>query len=208
MKVVPNQLIELITNDSSEPETLRTRVEDVYDDILVVAAPSKHGVIVPLRVGTTVTLEFKVTSAVQEGRFKNTAILEKRFETNVPVLQFRLQGKWEKTQERKFVRVPVLLDAVFYPLKEDGEMGAATNGVVLNLSGGGFHFRSSYTFELNDMIKISFYVDEVQVTTKAQLVRYIPGEKDRDYGFYFIDLLEQHRKAIIKYVFQRQIDMV
>lgn len=48
MKVVPNQLIELITNDSSEPETLRTRVEDVYDDILVVAAPSKHGVIVPL----------------------------------------------------------------------------------------------------------------------------------------------------------------
>jgi len=87
-------------------------------------------------------------------------------------------------------------------------MGAATNGVVLNLSGGGFHFRSSYTFELNDKIKISFYVDEVQVTTKAQLVRYIPGEKDRDYGFYFIDLLEQHRKAIIKYVFQRQIDMV
>lgn len=206
MHLVPNQLIELITDEFTDPQILRTRIEDVYDDVLVVAAPSKKGVVIPLRVGTTVRVEFTMTSSMQEGRFKNIAILEKRFETNVPVLQFRLLGKWEKTQEREFVRVPVLLDALFYPI-EDGMIGDAITGIILNLSGGGFHFRSSHPFELNDEIKVSFYIDDVQITTKAQLIRFIPGEKGRDYGFYFVDLLEQYRKDIIKYVFQRQIDM-
>lgn len=207
MHLVPNQLIELIVGDVNNPQILRTRVEDVYDDVLVVAAPSKKGVLVPLHVGTTVRIEFTMTTFAQEGRFKNMAILEKRFETNVPVLQFRLRGKWEKTQEREFVRVPVLLDALCYPVEEDGSIGEAVSGVILNLSGGGFHFQSSHHFEPNDKIKISFYIEDVQITSKAQLIRYIPGENGRDYGFYFIELLEQHRKDIIKYVFQRQIDV-
>lgn len=206
MRLVPNQLVELHLETAAGPLVLRSRIEDVFDDVLVVGAPLHKGVLVPIRTGSKLNIEFKSKESVQEGRFKNVAVVEKRSSTGIPVLQVRLLGDWEKTQERRFVRVPVFIDAVFVPI-QDGEELQARTGVILNLSGGGFLLRASFSFRQTDEIRISFSVDKQPVLAHAYLARFVPTEIGFDYGFCFSEIPEQLRMDIIRYVYKRQIEL-
>lgn len=204
MQLLPNQLVELHVESGGGTEVYRTRVEDAYDDLLIVGVPIRQGTFVPLRLGTRLNVQFKMKSHLQEGRFTNGAIIEKRFRTNLPVLQLRLLGTWEKTQERNFLRVPVSFDVLFVT-REDGVESPPQSALMLDLSGGGFLVRSSHPFELGDEMRISFTLRENQITAEAILVRLVPTDSGVDYGFAFLDLPEQIRQVIIKFVFQRQL---
>lgn len=206
MQILPNQLVELHLESAGGPLVFRTRVEDVHDDLLLVGAPLQRGNLVPVRVGTKLSVEFKSTDAVKEGRFRNEAVVERRFTANIPLLQLRLLGEWTKTQERRFVRVPVFIDAVFVPI-QDGEELEARTGVILNLSGGGFLLRTAFPFNPQDEVKVSVNVDGESVVAFAYLTRFVPTEKGYDYGFCFTELSEQVRMNIIRYVYKRQIEL-
>ncbi len=132
--------------------------------------------------------------------------MERRFTANIPLLQLRLLGEWTKTQDRRFVRVPVFIDAVFVPI-QDGEELEARTGVILNLSGGGFLLRTSFSFKPEDEIQVSFNVENQSVVAFAYLARFIPTENGHDYGFSFVELSEQLRMHIIRYVYKRQIEL-
>lgn len=212
MQVSPNQLVELHLDSSGSPQMYKSRVEDVYDDLVVIAAPIHKGALVPIRVGTRLHIEFKISTTVLEGRFRNEAIVEKRFSTNnLPLLQLRLLGDWVKTQDRSFVRVPVFIDTVFVPILEEHEKSEeelpAQTGVILNLSGGGFLLRTSYPLKLENQVKVSFYVEQRQIVAEAEVARLVPTEEGQDYGFRFLDLPEQVRSNIIRFVFKRQIEL-
>ncbi|NMA61625.1 MAG: flagellar brake protein [Firmicutes bacterium] len=212
MQVSPNQLVELHLDSSGSPQMYKSRVEDVYDDLVVIAAPIHKGALVPIRVGTRLHIEFKISTTVLEGRFRNEAIVEKRFSTNnLPLLQLRLLGDWVKTQDRSFVRVPVFIDTVFVPILEEHEKSEeelpAQTGVILNLSGGGFLLRTSYPLKLENQVKVSFYVEQKQIVAEAEVARLVPTEEGQDYGFRFLDLPEQVRSNIIRFVFKRQIEL-
>ncbi len=71
MQIFPNQLVELHLESAGGPLVLRTRVEDVHDNTLLVGAPLQRGNLVPIRVGSKLGIEFKSTDAAQEGRFCN-----------------------------------------------------------------------------------------------------------------------------------------
>jgi c-di-GMP-binding flagellar brake protein YcgR len=109
MRILPNQLVELHVENTSGRMVLRTRVEDVEDDLIIVGAPIHRGALVPIRVGTDLVIEFKSTAISQEGRFRNVAVVERRLTDPIPLLQLRLKGEWVKTQDRRFVRVPVFI---------------------------------------------------------------------------------------------------
>ncbi|NLJ80639.1 MAG: flagellar brake protein [Firmicutes bacterium] len=205
MIISPNQLIELKTA-AKQPKVYKTRVEDAYDDQLIVGAPLEKGNLVPLRVGTKLSVEFKLKSAVKEGRFKNQAVIEKRFRTTIPLLQLRLLEEWEKIQEREFVRVPVVIDAFFNPIVADQKQEDVV-GVILNLSGGGFLLRTTHSFALQDKIEISFKVDTKWITALAEVMRLIISCEAQDYGFRFLELEENARQNIIQYVFKRQLEI-
>lgn len=206
MQVMPNQLVELHLENSSETKVYRTRVEDAYDDLLIVGAPLEKGQLVPIRVGTKLHVEVKWEDSLQGSRFRNEVIVEKRFTANIPLLQLRLLGTWEKNQERMFVRVPVNFDAIFVPMV-DGVEESPQTGVVLNLSGGGFLLRTSYPFEAGSEIRISFRLGTEQIEAQASLARLVVTETGHDFGFAFVNLPEQVRKTIIQFVFRRQIEL-
>ena len=84
MQLIPNQLVELHLDSPGGPQIYRTRVEDVYDDIVVMGAPLERGSVVPIRIGTEVTIQFKKEGIWSRGRFSNRAVVEKRFRTAVP----------------------------------------------------------------------------------------------------------------------------
>lgn len=211
MQVFPNQLVELQIGGT--PEVYKSRIEDAYDDLVIIGAPFHRGSLVPIRVGTRLSIDFKVSTTILDGRFRNEAIVEKRYySNNVPLLQLRLLGEWTKTQERSFVRVPVFFDAVFLTLleqkhQEKVEEQPAYTGVILNLSGGGFMLRTNYELKIEDQIKVSFYIDKTQIVSDAEVTRLIPNDNGNDYGLRFLDLPEQVRTMIIRFVYQRQIEL-
>lgn len=207
MQVVPNQLVELHLDTGDGRQVFRTRVEDAYDDIVLVGAPLQQGHVVPIRVGTQLQIEFILKGQIQEGRFGNTAIVEKRVRTQVPLLQLRLLGDWEKKQKRDFVRVPVHIDAVVVPKQEDGSELPAQTALILNLSGGGFLLRSAHPFQLEDEVRVSFRVGDEQIVAAAHVARMVLTETGQDYGFAFLDIPEKMRKVIIQFVFKRQIEL-
>ncbi|HKM43538.1 MAG TPA: flagellar brake protein [Limnochordia bacterium] len=208
MQLLPNQSVELHLEGDASIEIYRTRVEDAYDSLLIVGAPIKQGVIVPLRLGTRLDVQFKLKNSIQEGRFRNQAIIEKRFlANNLPLLQLRLLGSWEKNQDRGFVRVPVSIDTVFMFYEENGAESTPLSGLMLDLSGGGFLLRTSHSFDLDDEVRISFNLKDETIVADATVARLVPTDTGIDYGMAFLDLAEQARQTIIKFVFQRQITL-
>jgi c-di-GMP-binding flagellar brake protein YcgR len=205
MQVLPNQLVELHVETNSGLEIYRTRVEDAFDDLLIVGAPIKQGVLVPIRIGTRLNVQFRVYRSVNEGRYNNEAIVEKRFRANVPLLQLRMLGSWEKIQERYFLRVPVSIDCLFEVLSEDEAERTPQSGVMLDLSGGGFLLRTSRPLQPNDGIRVSFNLKDTQITANAVVARLVEADAGFDYGICFVDIPERLRQVIIKFVFQRQI---
>ena len=79
--------------------------------------------------------------------------------------------------------------------------------LILNLSGGGFLVRSDHPCQIDDEVRISFRIGSKHIVSTVYLVRFVPGEMGQDYGFTFLDIPEAMRKAIIQFVFKRQIEL-
>jgi len=205
--IVPNKIIELYVERSSGVVVHRTRVEDVHDDTLLVGAPLERGQVIPIRVGTRLIVEYKDEGIKTEGRFTNRAVVERRFDGQVPTLLLRLTGNWEKTQERMFVRVDVLIDAAFAPVV-DGRIQAVQTGTILNLSGGGLLLSADFELAESDVIWISFPIDARSIRTLGQVVRVRQLENDTiGYGITFLEIDEKQRQEIIQFVYQRQLEL-
>ncbi len=205
MQLLPNQLVELHVEHSGGLDLFRTRVEDSFDDLVIVGAPIKKGTIVPLRIGSQLEIQFKSKDGVQTGRYTNQARVEKRSPSKIHVIQLRVLGTWEKIQERDFLRVPVSIDAVFERCWDDAPGELPQSGLMRDLSAGGFLLSSAHPFELNDKILVTFTLKDESIAAQAEMVRLVPTESGVDYGFAFLELPERVRQLIIKFVFQRQI---
>jgi len=206
MAVRPNQNIYLYVESFSGTKVYRTRVEDIYDDIIVVAAPLEQGTLVPIRLGTEIYLEYKDTSAKSQGRYRAPAIVETRQRGLVSTISLRLLGEWQKIQDRQFVRVDVFIEAT-YALVLDDEVQGIRTCVVRNLSGGGMRMDAQEELCEGDFVWICLPLEQETIQTYGEIVRKREGETGFGYGVSFINLPESERKSIIRYVYQRQLEL-
>ncbi len=206
MNIKPNEIVELQTADGSG-NTYRTRLEDVRGDQLLVAAPIHHGEIVPIRVGTALHVSFKADQIKAQGKYRASSIVESRLRGRVPQLLLRLTSDWERFQERGFVRMDVLLDGQYAPLQEEGH-GAARPCQITNLSGGGALIVANERLDEEGQIWIAMELDDTVVESSARVIRACNSNEDNyAHGIAFIDIEEESRKAIIQYVFKKQLEL-
>ncbi len=205
LKPQPNHTIALRTLDPSYV-VYRTRVEDVTEHGLLVAAPIQSGHVVPLSIGTKLELSYVQDSGSQQGRYTTMGMIEHRYNDRIPVLQIRVSQPWERTQERDFVRVDVLLTAkycrIFY-----GEPEGSHTGQVTNISGGGFLLVTDQPLAVGQRLWLSVTVDDTVLETFGSVQRVEPVP-DTGYGngVAFEDLDEKSRQIIIQFVFKRQLE--
>lgn len=194
----PNQNIELIIANEADKVYL-SRIEDIDDDHLVVAAPMENGVLVAVRQETSVLISYKRVGPVAEGRYQASGIIKRRFrQENVPVLLIRLTSDWKKNQQRDFVRVNVLLEGIYNGLNEC---------IVKDLSGGGLLFAAEEELEVGSVVFIDLKLDQNVIRLHGNIVRAVPKESGYEYGMSFINLDEQTRQLIIQFVYKRQIEI-
>src|SRR5262245_52808958 len=104
-KLTVGQRIELNTGSQWRP----TRLED-HDDTdtrLVIAWPTdRERRLIPLKVGDTVQI---AVTTPQDAMYSAPARVEKATNDDLPLVDLRVLGEWQRSQRRNAVRVPVAI---------------------------------------------------------------------------------------------------
>ena len=205
MRLKPNQMVELVVFDTQQ--VYQSRVEDVSENEVLVAAPSHQGVIIPMRVNSAVHIVYHEDNPKYEGRYRALATLIRRVKGNLPCLLFRIEGPWERIQNRDYVRVDVLLDGALKLINDNDDI-QFQDCTIKNISGGGLIFIFDDSLNENDLIKMKVLIEDKTILVKGRIVRKINEENSVwYYGMVFVDIDEKVRQELIRFVYKRQLEL-
>ncbi len=199
MALYPNQNIDMVIQTESAQKIYRSRIEDVNEKQLLVAAPLKHGVVVPIRLKTELVISYIKVDLIEQGRYQAEGLVIERFTlNNIPMLLVEITSSWKKIQLRNYVRVDVLLDAKY---------NGSNPCIIKDISGGGLLFYCSEKLEVKERITIDFEMNSLVLRCEGEIVRVKPSDNGFEYGLSFINLDEKIREDIIRFVYERQIEL-
>lgn len=197
MSLNPNKNIILVVETDSGLKHYRSRVEDATDNTLLVAAPIENKHIVPLHLQTRVIVSYIQIDLKEQGRYQAEGIVSDRYRfNNLPMLKITLVSTWKKIQLRDYVRVQTLIE---------GKYNDSNSCIIKDISGGGLMFFSKEQIEEGTEVIFDFMLDDFRLGCKGKIVRAQPTDEGFDYGVVFIDIDEQTRQEVIRYVYQRQL---
>lgn len=197
-------------NDNGKKERYASRVENIGSDWIGLAAPMSKRLPVYLPIQSEIKVLFWDSTAVYSF---NTVVLKNIKEGSVGQLAIRYPEKYEKVQNREYVRVPVSLNVTIKYLVKDEEESTVV-GKTRDLSGGGMMvtLKKPGLIKRNAQVTINFELNESPITISALTVRE-DIEIDSDgitravLGFKFLSIPDKDRQLIIKFVFDRQIEL-
>lgn len=199
MTLHPNQNIDIIIETESGQEIYRSRIEDINEKQLLIAAPLKHGVVVPIRLNTKLIISYLKVDLKEQGRYQAEGLVVERFSVrNLPMLLLDITSSWQKIQLRNYVRVDVLLDAKY---------NGSNPCIIKDISGGGLLFYCNERLEVKEKITIDFEMNSSILRCRGEIVRIEPSDHGFEYGLSFIDIDEKTREKIIRFVYKRQIEL-
>jgi len=208
LKVNQRVYIEILDN-KGEVQRYSSRVENMSEDRVVLASPIKHRTPVFVPSGNYVTVIFTDNLCVYSFRSKVIANYNQR----IPFMVVKTPDKLEKIQQREYVRVPINLNVLLSYTDEDDQ----TREIWCksrDLSGGGLMLVNSKPFKLSkgDEVNLTFHLEGETISVKGEIMRVyheldISGIERHILGVKFKELSEKDRQKIIKFVYQRQIEL-
>lgn len=204
-----NKRVEIIIENSYYAGSYPSRVEEILPDIIVLAAPLKRGVVVPLRVGDTIKVNYYGKTAGYSFTTKVIATSYKR----IPLIAVEKPQEFTKIQRRSYIRVPARIPVRFTLLddqKKPTELNCCCE--TIDISGGGVALLSSTALPCGSCMEMELNVPRkgtIRVIGKVARSE----EKKTEYGkmtllgISFVEIEESDRDKIIQYVFEIQRDM-
>lgn len=222
------QQIENSDKNGESPDVYRSQVLDIKENgNFEIAMPTEKGRLILLPLG--VRFEFVFYSYTGSLYKSIGQVVERYKKDGFYMLEIQLRTSLEKFQRREFYRYSCTMDFVFYELNEeqkdtdsvdeilqemmDGEVTLpACHGVMVDLSGGGMKFRSSYELKAgnrilvmlrltNDKMDRQFHILAkviacIEVHTPAKVLY------ESRIKFYIED--NRIREEIIRYIFEEE----
>ena len=206
MNIGPNQNVDIIIDDGARKKTYRSRVEDMSEERLLIAAPFEKGYVVPIRADSKLWIEYYDTSVKNQGKFQAEVKLERRISTqHLPLLLVSISSEWTKIQVRSYVRVDVLVKGS-YSLIIDKKPTKQYPCTIKDISGGGCLFITKELLEKQKII-LDIALTNNEVRAEGSIVRVRPMDGMYEYGVSFTDIEERVRQEVIQFVFQRQLEI-
>ena len=192
------------------------------EDNVMIAMPISEGHIIPLEVGSVLWAYFYTNKGIYRSRCK---IISRGKEGNIFVAGITLLGELEKFQRREYYRLNCLIDVdvtvlngqevIQYSEKQefDGELsGHKTQGVIVDISGGGLRFISDEKYEKNTYVFLTFKVPflgggirEFNILGRVVLSLNADNELSRyDNRVQFKVISKEVREDLIKFIFDEQ----
>lgn len=218
MKLKLNQKIAMIVNEPPYNGEYQSRIEDFDNGMISIAYPIQSGVLVPIRIGTDVTLVLTDEMAAYE--FKT--VVAQRETDPIPVLKIPVPSEVKRIQRREYVRLDITLPTVI-DISDNESEGSfrEIRTETLEISGGGCRLGlSMHDYELLQMylgkqekkrcrLVLDVYNDHgitVSVHCLGKLHR--KGELDRRIwiAVEFRKIDEKTREEIIRFVYRKQLE--
>lgn len=186
----------------------KSRIQEINEEHMYIDIPMENGEYLLLRknceIGIIIYNE-KIGMLYKA----NLRIIGKKIEGNLRLYKVSRPYGIEKLQRRNYVRVDTTR-AVKY--KKKGDI-AYSDGIILDLSGGGMKIKLDKKIEVNDILNLIVELDGKFAQIKGQVRRVYKDEKDRKYviGFEFTEINEAVRDRIIHIVFsvmRRQMEVL
>lgn len=207
---------QLIEDDTKVDRIYKTRVADINQDYITMELPiaEHNGTPMYLPIDT----QFMVTYMDQNGNnFHFRTKLLARKEENIPLILVTTPNSDDilKSQKRGFFRVEANLDIAVSLNRSDRRYHIITKTV--DIGGGGISFMSplEFKFEIGDQLQLWCVVNLnnnqiKRITFSGEVVRvHLPDRdiKKQMISIKFMDLKESDNVSIIRYCFERQIEL-
>lgn len=225
LSIIPGDKIQIYKKQQiSTSEKYKSQVEEVLaDDVVKISTPIKEHKVIPLHLQDYI-FEFFTKNGIYRGI---GTIIERGKENNFYYLIAKFKNDFRKVQRRKYFRLDCLLPFEFKKETEDDfeldfsieKMNESNEPDVLqdegytnDISAGGIRFVAKSRLENQDEISVTillpFHEGEKTLQLKAIVLdREIVADFPVKYSYRaeFLDIEEQTREEIIRFIFQQQI---
>lgn len=227
--IVPGTRVEIQTvervklaNDDENKRVYNSQVKDVLsDDQIEVLMPIEKTKLVLLPVNT----EFDLYFYTPNGLYQCFATVIDRYkDNNMYVLLMELSSNLRKFQRREYYRLSCALEMSSRPLEKEEKEAMdkksemllvpglpLKRSVVVDISGGGIRFISSYKYEVDSLLycKYSLIIDGVAKEYTLIIKVLMVKESDTRPGVYehraqYVDIDTYEREEIIRFIFEEE----
>ncbi|MBC7104429.1 MAG: PilZ domain-containing protein [Firmicutes bacterium] len=196
-----------------EEEWFVSSLQDLNEDGLYIAMPYLRGGALVLSPGEEVQVRFVRESGVY---LFVTRVLGRRDES-VPLYLIAYPAEVQRIQQRRFVRLPILLEVLYAPASDKpGEQPVWARGRTADLSGGGMRLRVSEPLPAGTPLLLKFYLPwekrPVEMTLRGRVVRSEvtegreAGERLYFLGIEFVDIRRRDQDEIIRFIFRKMAE--
>lgn len=209
------------TENSSERRTYRSKLYDIVsEDQIKIAMPIEQGKLVLLPVDG----EYSICFYTPTGLYQCLARVVERYKSdNIFVLLMELTTDIRKYQRREYYRLNCVLDMKCREVTEqdvdsfneqirfvDTDI-TFTDGIMVDISGGGARFISKVRYEKNTNIMFVFslfvngHLTEYKLLGKVLLSERLENRSNEfEHRVQFLNLMNDDRESIIRYIFEEE----
>lgn len=186
-------------------EIYKTIVQGISNKDLVISIPVVNGIYLTLKVGEEISLVYYDDKA---NIFSfNCKIINRIIENAIPYYSITLPYNVAKIQRRNYVRVdtvqPIKNIKKYNKETKMVEELKFTDGLLLDLSGGGMRIKLREKLKYDDIIVANIGRVLEEISLKGKVIRVDKTEDKRYiYGISFLDIDNKTREQIIKTVFE------
>jgi c-di-GMP-binding flagellar brake protein YcgR len=190
-----------------------SRIEDVDKKNIFFSAPTSKSIPIPVTPNTEVEVSF----ISDKGRFSFKSVIVERIKDKIMLVKVRKPDVIYRKELRRFFRINTRLKAklIILDLSSNGgkiQLEKKKHEVLIkDISGGGMRIITSQPLKLEQAVE--FDLSEAlgldnDIFGKVVNIYSPEQRKDKmEVGIEFISIKEKDRDKIIKYVFQRQIEL-
>ncbi len=187
--------------------TYSSRIEDIGEDSMTIAAPYRRGSFLPPWTGRT----FSGRIAGDKCAYIFKSALLQYITDPIPLWVIAPPTDVKKVQMRSYVRLDVVLDVKLeFAGEGDGGSSHVISTLTRDISAGGTRVVVSKPLVPGKKVKITLSLPEADsVEAVGEVLRNIPPENPGERhtaAIEFIDIKEKNRGKIVKYIFRKQIE--
>lgn len=190
-----------------------SRIEDLNKKSVYISIPTSQTLPVPLAPSTMIEISFLNA----KGRFSFKTTVKKRIKDRITMLELEKPELIYRKELRKFFRVDSRIKARVFLIDfniEDGELNMVKDTydvIIKDISGGGMRISTVAPLQEEQAVEFDMF-DELGIRKEifGKVAKLFPPEQNSgrfEAGIEFISIKENDRDKIIKYVFQRQIEL-
>ncbi|WP_392486365.1 flagellar brake protein [Haloimpatiens sp. FM7315] len=199
-----NNKLKIIYNE----EEYSSNIQDVTDEYIFISIPVLNNSYLSLKEDE----EIEVVYYDDNELYEFFTVVAGREKKSMPLIILEQPTRLKKIQRRKFVRVNHFVDGFYKKVNlesinikskdEESEEGFKAISII-DLSGGGCRIKTEDKLSLNDTIKLRFFIEEESLNLFCKIIRVDRTQEGKyECGVLFLDITEQIREKIIRYIFE------